>query len=184
VACAAILNQDDGARPGTTNLYSGALEQERAAEDARPPRPDPEAAQYAALQASIPPGAGVLTMLDRAYWLDFRRNKIDAIDLPGMVSPRPGLPLDSDDAFVAYLLDHQLRYFAFVRKESSIELYRNATWVSLSRNPDPSQRILAPLFFKAFERADSLARTRTKVFERDGMVVVDLATPAGHPPAP
>ena len=184
VACAALLIQIDGARPATTKLYGGALDLVKAASEAPPPPPDPEEAQYRALQAAIAPGEGVLTMLDRAYWLDFRRNKIDAIDLPGMVSPRPGLPLDSDDAFVAYLLDHHLRYFAFVRKESSIELYKSSTWASLARNPDPSQRTLAPLFFKAFERADSVARTRTKVFERDGMVVVDLATPAGRPPAP
>jgi hypothetical protein len=184
VACAAILIQVDGDRPATAKLYNGALDLVRGAEDAPPPPPDPEAAQYRALQASIPAGAGVLTMLDRAYWLDFRRNKIDAVDLVGMVSPRPGLPLGSDDAFASYLLGQHLRYFAFVRKEASIELYKNATWVSLSRNPDPSQRTLAPLFFKAFERADSLARTRAKIYERDGMVVVDLATRAGQPPAP
>jgi hypothetical protein len=184
VACAAILIQVDGGRPATTKLYASAIDQVKAAYEAPPPPPDPEAAQYRALQDAIPPGAGVLTMLDRAYWLDFRRNKIDALDLVGMVSPRPGMPLDSDDAFASYLLGHHLRYFAFVRKESSIELYKGATWAALARNPDPSQRVLAPLFFKAFERADSLARTRAKMFEQNGMVVVDLATRAGQPRAP
>jgi hypothetical protein len=184
VACAAILIQLDGGRATTAKLYAGALDLVKAASEAPRPAPDPEAERYRALQASIPPGAGVLTMLDHAYWLDFRRNKIDAVDLVGMVSPRPGLPLESDDAFASYLLGQHLRYFAFVRKEVSIELYRQSTWVSLSRNPQPSQRTLAPLFFKAFERADSVARTRTKIFEKDGMVVVDLATPAGKPIAP
>jgi hypothetical protein len=184
VACAAILIQVDGGRAGTAKLYAGALDLVKAADEAPPPPPDPEEERYRALQAAIPPGAGVLSMLDRAYWLDFRRNKIDALDLPGMVSPRPGLPLDSDDAFVSYLAGLHIRYFAFVRKEASIELYKQSTWVALSRNSDPAQRTLAPLFFKAFERADSLARTRTKIFERDGMVVVDLATPAGKPIAP
>ncbi|HVU49736.1 MAG TPA: hypothetical protein VHL80_03560 [Polyangia bacterium] len=184
VACGAILLQLDGGRAATAKLYAGDLDLLEAGSEAPPPAPDPEAAQYAALQAAIPPGARVLTMLDRAYWLDFRRNKLDVIDLVGMVSPRPGLPLDSDDAFASYLLGQHIRYFAFVRKESSIELYKGSTWVSLARNPDPSQRTLAPLFFKGFERADSLARTRAKIFERNGMVVVDLATPAGRPPAP
>jgi hypothetical protein len=188
VACAAILIQVDGGRGATAKLYANALElvkQARVAPAAAPP-PDPAIAQYRALQDAIPPGARVLTMLDEPYRFDFQRNKIDVIDLVGMVSPRPGLTLESDDAFAGYLLGQGIRYFAFVRPDTSQELYRNSVWTALARskNDEPSQKALAPLFFKAFERADSVARTRAKIYDANGMVVVDLATAAGKPSAP
>jgi hypothetical protein len=187
VACAAILIQVDGGRANTAKLYARALDLLQAASEApAPPSPPPDPAdvKYWALQNAIPPGARVLAMLDEPYRLDFARNRFAVIDLPGMVSPRPGMPLDSDDALSAYLLGQHIRYFAFVRKESSLELYRQSVWATLSHNAEPSQRTLAPIFFKTFERAESLARTRAKLYEADGMVVVDLATPAGRPPAP
>ena len=51
-------------------------------------------ASYSKLQESIPAGAPVLAMLDAPFWLNFRRNRIDILDLPGAVSPGGKIPLD------------------------------------------------------------------------------------------
>jgi hypothetical protein len=98
-------------------------------------------------------------MLDEPYRFDFRRNRIEVIDLPGVVSPHAAMPLDSDEALPQYLLTLGIKYFAFVRKEVSQELYRLSIWKAASKVPGPAPEIECPLMFRIFDRAEGLART-------------------------
>ncbi len=56
------------------------------------------------LQSSIPPGKRMLVVLENGFLLDFSRNPIWNFDVPGMVSPPPGMPITDDpDALRAFL---------------------------------------------------------------------------------
>jgi hypothetical protein len=51
-----------------------------------------EARRYAAMQAALPEGAPAVFLLDDGAFLDFRRNPLANLDVPGFASPAPQLP--------------------------------------------------------------------------------------------
>jgi len=131
---------------------------------------------YRALQASIPAGAPLFVMLDRPFLLDFRRNPIDLIDLPGQVSPPPGVPFEDDEAFVRYLTAQGFRYVAFVRSKASEHQYRRETWQGLvGLRPSPLWRKGAPLVLKVLDRFEGLDASRSHVYDDGRIVALDLA---------
>ncbi len=131
---------------------------------------------YEALQATIPAGAPLFAMLDRPFWLDFRRNPVTVIDLPGQVAPPPGMPLDDDDALAAYLARQGFRYLAFVRSTSSESLYRRRGWMQMLAPTAPAYwKACAPFYLKAFDRFESLATSRKRLYDDGKMIALDLA---------
>ncbi len=92
------------------------------------------------LQSSIPPGKQLLVSLPDGYLLDFSRNPIWNLDVPGMVSPPPGMPVTDDpDAVlriravekVAHLVRSSRRASAprFQRKGSQVSPGRPASTI-------------------------------------------------------
>ncbi|WP_394844303.1 hypothetical protein LZC95_45530 [Pendulispora brunnea] len=134
---------------------------------------------YQRLQQAVPPGAKMLAMLDDPYYLDFGRNAIYLVDLPGAVSPPPGMPLGrGPDALAEYLLNQGIRYYAFVGAKSSISLYRRDTWERQKVGAELIWRMAAPFYLDMFRLNDELAATRRVLFSEKDTFVVDLATPA------
>lgn len=131
--------------------------------------------RYLALQDAVPPGAPLIVMFDHPYLFDFGRNPIEVIDLPGQVSPPPGMPFDSDDALATYLIDQGFRYLAFVKPESSINQYRREGW---QRMIGPPASVLwgraAPIILQALDRFESLGRNHWRLYEDGKFVAVDL----------
>jgi hypothetical protein len=137
---------------------------------------------YRLLQARTPVGAPLMAMLDRPYRLDFRRNDIDVIDLPGYVSPPPGMPVEDDEALVDYLTTLGVRYLAVVRSTESESAYLRRGWERMSQDHSVWQN--APVYIlKAFDRFDSLAMSRVRLYDDGKMVLLDLAAPVDHAPA-
>ncbi|WP_394833827.1 hypothetical protein LVJ94_45710 [Pendulispora rubella] len=143
------------------------------------PLTDPRDPMYGRLQNAVPAGEKLLAMLDEPYFLDFHRNTIYLVDLPGAVSPPPGMPLGSGpDAAATYLLNQGIRYYAFVGAKASKSLYRRDTWERQKVGAELIWRIAAPFYLDTFRVNDELAATRRVLFNENGVLVVDLATPA------
>jgi hypothetical protein len=179
---AAIVEQVQEAHGTLHQMYDGALTTIVSAA-ARPSRLDDAGESYRKLQAAIPEGAPLIVMLDEPFWLDYHRNPINSIDLPGAASPAPGMPLDDDEALVSYLKGQGYRYLAFVRSTSSKSLYRRDTWHKHLTSSTTAEiwKLSAVFYIKTFDRFDSLAKSRLKVFDDGQMVALDLetlATPA------
>ncbi len=69
---------------------------------------------YASLQESIPQGKTVLARVLTPYLLDFRKHNIWVADVPGEVSPPPGMPYKAGpDALARYLENLGVCYVAF-----------------------------------------------------------------------
>ena len=132
-----------------------------------------------AIQSVVPAGAPMLVMVERPYLLDYARNPIRHIDLPGAASPAPRLPLNKGaEKIAAYLQAQGIRYFAFARPDKAqSELYSRANWNKLLTGRTRVWRITAPLFLAIFDAADELAKTRRHLFDDGHFVTVDLATP-------
>jgi hypothetical protein len=139
---------------------------------------------YRQMQGAIPPGAPLLVMLDEPFWLDFRRNPISLVDLPGAVSPPPGMPLDDDQALVDYLVARGFHYLAFVRPSASASLYKRDTWARLANeSQEPIWKLEAPFYLHMFDRVESLEKSRAHLFDDGRMVALDLDRPRPKEPA-
>lgn len=73
-----------------------------------------EIESYKLLQQSVPDGEVILTRLNKNFILDFNRNQIYLINLPGGSSLPPGLPfLKGPEALAEYLLSNSIKYIAY-----------------------------------------------------------------------
>jgi hypothetical protein len=177
----AILIQIRVLTPAAHEMYKGLLK------DIQPPTSEPltlapppdmaAATVLAQLQAQVPEGERIVTMTQEAFRLDFARNPIVLIDMPGMVSPPPGLPLFEDsDAVALYFVSHSIRYAMVGPWQNG--LYDRGQWSRMSgdKNVDPSAAH-APFFLRAMDIFDDLSRHRSVIATQAGITVIDLATP-------
>jgi hypothetical protein len=137
---------------------------------------------YERLQAAVPRGEAIITMVDAPYLFDFSRNHVMVIDYPGIVSPAPGLPLlDGPEAMAKYFLSHSIRY-AIVVDDGGEHLYShhggpNGGWVAVHGDPAVNTNAAsAPYFLGALDGFDHFRRTRRTLLAESGMRVLDLAT--------
>jgi hypothetical protein len=140
----------------------------------------PKDESYRALQNNVPQGARMLVMVDEPLWFDFHRNPIDIVDLPGAVSPAPGMPLDDNEKLATYLHNRGYRYVAFVRPAASKSLYRRTHWTKMLTASEEIWRKSAPFYLNMFDRWDGLASSRAHLFDNGQLVALDLDVPQKH----
>jgi hypothetical protein len=138
---------------------------------------------YTALQQSVPAGKPLLVMLDAPYRLNFSRNRIVNLDLPGAVSPSAAIPLlKGPDPLAEYLERHAIRYVAFVKEPPGFDLYQTSTWETYLRMANPTgadvmYKKWAPFFIAAFSDFAELSKTRQHLYDgRGDIIVLDLGT--------
>lgn len=135
--------------------------------------------RYRALQESIPPGERMLVMVDFPYLFDFRRNAIANIDTAAALSPPPGFPrFRGADAVADYLHGQRIRYWAFVKPEQAVALYRRDLWQKQLRDPYPVWRAQAPAYLDLFDSVTALAGAYRHVYEDESLVLLDLESKA------
>jgi hypothetical protein len=141
-----------------------------------PPVPVPPEADYAEMQRSVPAGEPILAMLTEAYRFDFRRNPIEILDIPGSVSPGPGLPVfQGPEALSGYLLSLGIRHVAFVDPRKCETLYQLSAWQRHATNGERMMaNFIAPSILDIFENLDRLSQTRHHVFDGERTAVLDL----------
>lgn len=180
VVLIAFAAQVHGTREAAIHSVDGAL--------ARLHGPDPNHPPLGAggdellrMQSVVPSGERLLVMIERPFLLDYARNRITHIDLPGAASPPPHLPLAAGGEKVAdYLLAEGIRYFAFVRPDrAQSDIYSRAHWQRLLTGSARGWRITAPSFLSTFDDLDQLAQSRHRLYDDGHFVVVDLAARAG-----
>jgi hypothetical protein len=144
---------------------------------------DPFPSVYRELQAVVPAGASIAVALDDPYHLDFDRNRIVTLDLPGFVAPPPGLPsFTTPEHWRAYLRGQGIRYLAFIAGDRSSWLYRRTGWLWRIYADDELFRFIAAHMVDALDAFDALARTSEVLFRREGFHVIDLGEPVPDEP--
>jgi hypothetical protein len=85
-----------------------------------------EKIKYIKMQQSVPEGHIILARLSYPFLLDFNRNKIWTIDVPGGASLPPGLPLFQDDKMlIDYLKIKWIKYIAYSYKNECNHPWEN-----------------------------------------------------------
>jgi hypothetical protein len=137
-----------------------------------------EQRRYAAMQAALPAGARVVVMLDEPALLDFRRNAIANLDCPGFASPGPQLPMFAGaEPLRAYLVAAGYRYAAFVRSERSRYFFRRMFWIARMFTDIELFQVMSAYTIDAIDSFAELATTTPRLYDADGLVVLDLAQP-------
>jgi hypothetical protein len=134
---------------------------------------------YRALQRSVPEGAPIVAMLDDPWVLDYARNPIFNLDMPGLAAPGPGLPSFTDAAhWRSYFLARGLRYVAFVDPDYSVFLYRRSNWLGRIFVDDELYQFIATHIVDTCDAMLALAQSERVLFHQDHMYVLDLGAMA------
>lgn len=143
--------------------------------DARVITPQQRAA-YAEMQAAVPRGERMLAIIDQAFALDYTRNTIFNIDMPGGASPDPGMPFfKGPRALKEYLIGQSVRYVAFRDFETpDYCLYRRDVWVKQARGISPQWRQHSKYYLDLFDTVTELAKSETMVYRKGGLSVMRL----------
>lgn len=135
-----------------------------------------EVGLYSRLQNSVPPGARVAVLLDEPHYLNFERNPIWNLDMPGYASLPPGIPFfQGSEKVETYFATIGVRYLAFVRPEYSRYHYRRDYWVEILVDESELWRAFAPYLIDFLDSLVAIASRHRAVFEERGLVVIDLA---------
>jgi len=172
--------QIQGTHAAAVKNLGGALGRIFAA-DRSPPPMAAAAPAVQKMQAAIPADAPLLVMIERPYLLDFARNPIQLLDLPGAASPRRALPLlEGGESVARYLVGEGLRYFAFASPDRpENDLYRRSHWKGQLGDARATSSGAARLYVATFDATDYLARTRHVLYDDGHFVVVDLGRLGG-----
>jgi hypothetical protein len=145
------------------------------------PSVEVERRRHAALQAAIPAGARMLVMLDDPAYLDFARNEIANLDVPGFASPGPQLPaFQGAEEVRAYLLDQGYRYVAFVRSDRSRYAFRRGFWVWRLFNDTEFFQAMSAYSIDMIDSLAELTSSSTVLYDAGGLVALDLDKPHEH----
>jgi hypothetical protein len=131
---------------------------------------------YGALQAAVPAGKTIAVAVDEPFYLDYARNPIMNLDTPGFASPKPGMPFfQGPEPIAAYLLGQDIRYLGFVRGAFSRYQFRREFWLRRIYLDTEFWRIQGAYAVDCLDNFEALAASRKVLYERDGIVMIDLA---------
>ncbi len=134
-------------------------------------------AAYSRMQNAIPEGEALLAVLDQPFALDYRRNPVFNVDVPGAASPDPGMPFfEGPEALKDYLLGRSVAYVAF--RDFGIKggcLYRRDLWeFQARRGGNPMWRAQSKYYLYLMDNVSALAKTGTVLYRGDGLSAVGL----------
>lgn len=138
----------------------------------------PGRADYEAAQASLPADARVVSATDKPFFFRFDRQVIHTLDIPGLVSPPPGMPaFEGPEQIAAYLRRLGYTHLAFTPPLASTGLYAPDQWTYLETY-SRSYRHWARYVLKFLQNEERLARSYAVAYRGPGLVVIDLQSPA------
>ena len=135
------------------------------------------------LQGAIPAGERIAVLVDEPYHLDFRRNPIWNLDMPGYASLPPGMPsFKGSRALEQYFETLGLRWLIFVTPEHSRYHYRRNYFLELFVNEQEIWRTYAPYLIDFIDNVTDIRTRHREVYAERGIVVIDLAEPPAAQP--
>jgi hypothetical protein len=134
--------------------------------------------QYAELQSHMAPGARAVTAVEEAFRFDLARNRIDSLDIPGGMGPKPGFPVfQGPDALDSYLRAQGVRYIVYVDFDKANELYNKAHWEKHVHWTAVYLSGEAPYMLDTVANILELSKRKAHVYEGGGMTLLDLDAP-------
>jgi hypothetical protein len=128
---------------------------------------------YARAQGAVPEGAVVAVVVDQPFWLDFKRNTILNLDIPGAMSPPPHMPFfQGSEALRAYLLQQGITHVMCTNPKVSVP-YGQAEWTSLLFS-DSEQFRLRAAYYLDLNASLAILGTDATVYNSDDLSIIRL----------
>jgi hypothetical protein len=125
-------------------------------------------------QLLTPWGSPIALLNDHPAQLDYRRNVLYNLDLPGLISPPPGMPFFAGTrVLLAYLRGVGINFVLFQRANSSAFLYRRDLWLSQSATAEIFQGYGAYLL-NLVQSLEELSRELPVLLDDNGLVLLDV----------
>ncbi len=137
----------------------------------------PEArAAYGRMQSAIPEKERFLAIVDHPFALDYRRNPVLNVDVPGAVSPDPGMPFfKGPGPLKDYLLGQSIPYIVF--RDFSMAggcLYRRDMWEFYGGGANAMWRWLSKYYLDLMDNVEALAGSEKTIYRKGGLSVMRL----------
>jgi len=139
-----------------------------------------EVEQYTKMLQAIPKGETILTRMQKPFLLDFSRNRVFIVDLPGGASLPPGMPaFKGSEALANYLTSKSIRYVG----------YSYASEAGFSKKEFGGRlRSIAPVWLRTVarhsfdfqENLKALGKTRKRIYDDGNKFVLDLLSLNRH----
>ena len=144
-----------------------------------------ESARYGRMQASIPEGSRIVSMVDDYYLLNFARNPIESLDLPGGVIPTAGkVGIHTGRHLHEILVSRKFTHLAYSIPENATGLYSLSQWERLAHGEKmewfyrDDQRIpwsrLGSVVVRYFDMIHQLSKVCRTVYDDGTLRVLDL----------
>jgi hypothetical protein len=134
---------------------------------------------YRRAESSVPRGETMLVMVDEPYRFDYAQHRIYNLDVPGAVTPKPGMPFFGPiEDLEAYFSTLKIRYVACVTEKGSHANYIRPYWFDRFYHHHEIWRRHAPYYIYILDAFVALSKRHRRIFEEDNMVVIDLEAPA------
>ena len=112
----------------------------------------------------------------RPFAFDYRRNAIVNVDVPGAVSPDPGMPFfQGPRALKAYLLGQSIRAVAF--RDFAVAggcLYGRDLWTAESQGDNRMWRAQSRYYLDLMDNLAALAATERILYRRGALTAIAL----------
>jgi len=121
---------------------------------------------YKKMQAAVPSGENFMAVLAHPFALDYRRNVVFNIDVPGGASRKPGMPFfKGPTALKQYLLGQSIRYVAyrdFANPGGCI--YRYSWWEFQARSGHPMWAAQSKYYLDLMKNIEALEKTQSVIY--------------------
>ncbi len=146
----------------------------------------PELRMYSErLQGAVPPGERIAVLVDDPHYLDFARNPIWNLDMPGFASLPPGMPsFKGSEALEQYFRDLGVRWLMYVTPEHSRYHYRREYFLELFVSEQELWRTYAPYVVDLIDNMTAIRRRHREAYAERGIVVIDLGERREPEPEP
>lgn len=133
-------------------------------------------AVYARAQGSVPAGAAILVMVKHPFAFDYGRNRIVNVDVPGAVSPDPGMPFfQGPGPLKDYLLAQSIGYVALRDFDAPGGcLYGRDIWTWHAKADNPMWRAQSKYYLDLMDNVAALAAGARVLHRERGLSVIAL----------
>ncbi len=140
-----------------------------------------EVDRYTKMFQAIPPSETILTRLEKPFLLDFSRQRIFIVDIPGEASLPPGMPFfKGSEALADYLISKSIRYVAYSYASEAGFSQESYQWMLNPQRASIWYRNEARYTFNFQDNLKQLGETRKRIYDDGENFVLDLQSLEKH----
>ena len=130
---------------------------------------------YSEVQKLLPENSRVISVAAKPYYWNFSRQQINTLDMIGLASPAPGLPLlQGSEAMARYFQSLGYHYIVYTPFEIWESMYSREKWLRHLNGNDWVLTKYAPNFLIFMDYIAELETRNSSIYQSEHLRVLDL----------